>query len=84
MNELWTYTVNGSHEAMSAVEPPDDAYDEGSLTRWHSQDELTKLKQQRDMLLEALKKIERMPWPDSSSPYALIAREAIAAVEEEK
>jgi len=29
-------------------------------------------------LLEALRKIERMPWPNSESPYALVARSAIA------
>ena len=29
-------------------------------------------------LLEALRKIERMPWPNGESPYALVARSAIA------
>ena len=42
------------------------------------------LEEQREInavLLEALRKIEQMPWPDSESPYALIARAAIAKAE---
>lgn len=31
----------------------------------------------RRLLVDALRKIEQMPWPDSKSPYALIAREAL-------
>lgn len=30
-------------------------------------------------LVEALEKIEQLPWPDSESPYALIARAALEA-----
>lgn len=30
-----------------------------------------------DRLRAALQKIEKMPWPDSEAPYALIAREAL-------
>ncbi len=29
--EYWAYVVNGSHTCFSATEPPEDAYDEGTL-----------------------------------------------------
>lgn len=30
-SDYWAYVVNNSHTCFSATEPPDDAYDEGTL-----------------------------------------------------
>ena len=56
---LYTATVNGAHIIFCDAEPPDDAYDTGTLVRHYPASTVAALKAERDAALARVAELEK-------------------------